>query len=69
MTDTQKTVRVRIAVAVDHTGDWYAYGARDSADSMSSAIDGVLDGEARYWVEADLPIPTIPVVAGTVSEG
>jgi hypothetical protein len=69
-----KTVKVRIAVAVDPSGDWSASGwlKRDGkvaeGEAMDIAIDGVNEGEARYWVEAELPIPEPQVFTGSVSD-
>lgn len=58
-----KTVRVRIAVAVDPSGDWSASGWKTSngpagKEAMDIALDSVGEGEARYWVEAELPLPS-----------
>jgi len=63
-----KTVKVRIAVAVDKTGDWNAFGSKGSAahDAMSIAVEMVEDGEVRYWVTAELPIPDAADVKGEV---
>ncbi len=69
-----KTVKVRIAVAVDPSGRWNASGwlTRDGknaeGEAMDIAIDGVNEGEAKYWVEAELPIPEPQVFAGNFSE-
>ena len=54
-----KTVRVKVAVAVDKNGRWMATGAHDNKDriSMDTCLDFVEEGEARYWLTADLPIP------------
>ena len=61
MSDNAKkplTVKVRIAVAVDPSGDWSAAGHRDATwKDVDYILDGVGNGEARYWVEAELPIP------------
>lgn len=68
-----KTVRVRIAVAVDPEGRWNACGwNRDDGsvapdkDKMEAAREMVDEGEARYWLEADLPIPTESTVEARV---
>jgi hypothetical protein len=60
-----ETVRVRIAVAVDKDGKWNCCGWKTDmtakkydAEAMGLAVDGVADGEARYWIEADVPLPT-----------
>ena len=68
-----KTVKVRIAVAVDHYGNWNASGWLNhdgkiaEGEAMDIAIDGVNEGEAKYWVEAELPIPEPQVFTGSVS--
>lgn len=62
-----KTVRVRIAVAVDKTGHWSAVGWKDAKDAMGHAVETLEPGEARYWLEADLPIPTESTVEARVT--
>ena len=59
-----RTVRVRIAVAVDPTGDWSSAGwkSADPGELHSYAIDTLEVGERRYWLEADLEIPEIPAM-------
>lgn len=54
-----KTVMVKVAVAVDKNGHWMAVGAHDNEDrtSMDTCLDFVEDGEARYWLTAELPVP------------
>ena len=58
-----RTVKVRIAVAVDKTGCWSASGwltdNEESAgkEAMDICRDGVQDGEARYWLTATLEVP------------
>lgn len=54
----QKTVRVRIAVAVDKDGDWRAWG------DVEEVV--VFGGEALHWVEADIPLPQPQTVEGEV---
>ena len=56
--------KVRVALAIDATGAWNACGwggpestAQDS-EKMGIAVDGVKDGEARYWIEAEVDLPT-----------
>lgn len=65
-----KTVKVRIAVAVTPSGEWNATGWTSciEADAMDLACSSVSDGEARYFVEAELPIPEPVTVQGTVVE-
>jgi hypothetical protein len=69
-----KTVKVRIAVAVDRDGVWHAAGwgsggvpATDAA--MDIAVEAIGPGEARYWVTAELPVPGEVEFAGAVEDG
>lgn len=63
-----KTVKVRIAVAVDPEGEWNSCGwsKSDDKDCRSIAIEGVAPGEVLYWLEADLPLPEEHVMTPTV---
>lgn len=64
------TVKVRIAVAVDAKGEWNACGysgARSDADKMDMCVETLADGEARYWLEAELAIPETPTVHADVA--
>lgn len=66
-----KTVRIRIAVAVDQQGHWNASGwSGEYSPAKDAAIDSALEycgsGAVLYWVEADLPIPEAVVVQGEV---
>ena len=74
---TDGHVRVRIAVVVKEGGQWSASGwqsdpAREISDEMK--MDTALDmtdeegAEARYWVEASLPLPVVPVVMADTKE-
>lgn len=65
---SMKTVKVRIAVAVDSDGDWSASGWKGARDyhAMGTAVDGVGDNASRYWITAELPIPEAPTIAGSV---
>jgi len=67
------TKKVRIAVAIDETGDWYAVGwdeLRDRRLRCAVSRDADLEGEAKavYFVEAEIPLPTLdtPPVQGKV---
>ena len=57
-------IKVRVAIAVDGTGAWNAcgWGGPDStavdSEKMGLAVDGVANGEARYWLEAEVDLPT-----------
>jgi len=79
-----RTVRVRIAVAVDVDREWRAAeGARDDCDSTENRVEweryaikralfGMSPGARAYILTADLPIPDperpTPEVAATVEE-
>lgn len=64
-----QTVKVRIAVVVDPTGDWSSAGWPGSdADKMNLAADPLNEGEARYWLEAELPVPTVNTVQAEVTK-
>ena len=61
-------VKVRIAVAVDHTGAWNSCGWRsagpkDDEELMGIALEPLETGEAQYWLTAEL------VVAGIYAAG
>lgn len=71
----QRTVRVRIAVVVTTDGQWGAAGwpLKDPKDkdwtlmqSMASDALEPKEDPAHYWIEADVPIPTVPVIIGEV---
>ena len=70
--ESMKTVRVRIAVAVNEQGKWNAFGYSSSSDENSKQLAfECLDGEgveSLYWIEADLPIPSPTIIEGTVTD-
>ena len=64
------TVKVRIAVAVAPEGDWNACGWSGTAsddDKMSLCVDSLASGEKRYWLEAELEVPSVDRVQASVS--
>jgi len=65
-----KTVKVKIAVSVDPTGDWFSAGWKGASEEEmhSYTIDGLENGESRYWLEAELPVPEAPTIHPTVTE-
>lgn len=65
-----KKARVRIAVAVDPHGNWNACGwhCGDEKDMMEAAIDGVEDGEACYWLVAELDIPETREIEASIED-
>ncbi|HXS04869.1 MAG TPA: hypothetical protein VN731_10360 [Rhodanobacter sp.] len=55
------TVKVRIAVAVDAKGRWNSCGwdgAKSDADKMDLCVETLAGGEARYWLDAELALPS-----------
>ncbi len=63
-----KTVKVRIAVAMQSDGDWNACGWRDADDAQvrGNVIDP-MDKTARIeWGTADVPVPESIEISGTV---
>lgn len=69
-----KTIRVRIAVAVDEAGSWYASGwsdqdPEDTKERTSESLGYTQKGQSHLvWVEADVPLPSVPTIQGTVTE-
>jgi hypothetical protein len=68
-------VKVVVAVAVDSKGNWNATGWSPSGGKpiartamMDLAIEGVEDGEARYFLEAEVEVPTIPILNAEVKK-
>lgn len=70
-----KMVKVRIPIAVDHLGRWYAYGWRSSTDQGPNNHDQLLEvtdtdtigpNEALFWITAELPVPEKKEIAGDV---
>jgi len=61
-------VKCRIALAIDHRGDWNCAGwggmgtSTSDRDKMGTAIGGTADGERRYWIEVEIPIPESTVI-------
>lgn len=61
-----KTVRVRIAVAVNADGKWSAFGhvGNKDADARDIAFTNMSDYEenhdAVHFIEADVPVPQVP---------
>lgn len=64
------TVRVRIAVAVTPEGEWNACGwsgSESDDDKMSICVDSLASGEKRYWLEADLEVPSTGEMQASVT--
>jgi hypothetical protein len=75
MSDAKKTIKVRIAVAVDEYGNWNSSGWKTAncapagdREVMGNALEflDVGGAEACYWVTAELPLPIQGEIAGTV---
>lgn len=62
-------VKVRIAVAVDSSGEWTSSGWNgcDAEDAKALASDAVGDPYAIYWIEAELDAPEVATVQGKVT--
>ena len=68
MSDTSRTVKVRIAVAVDAECDWTCAGWRGAADPelLENAAEGTNGLPSLYWVTAELPVPQVSEFSGNV---
>lgn len=70
---TPKTVRVKIAVAVDEFGGWNSSGWRSKkpdyeSEAQSLALEGVEGVHvAFHWVEADVPVPETTTIQATAT--
>lgn len=67
----KSTVRVRILVAVDQSGEWRASGSSSISDVAIKEwlyIDDLEDGAIYHWIEADVPLPREagPAIEGTI---
>lgn len=65
-----RTVKCRIALAVDHEGDWNASGhlRQKPGHEFDFLCDELYSGEARYFVEVEVPVPEVPTIPGKVTE-
>lgn len=70
MPPSPPTIRVRIAVAVNTDGDYYAEG--DGSATDRGTLEGVRcvqsDCAAIHWLEADVPLPQVDVIEADVIE-
>lgn len=68
-----KTVRVKIAVAVDEYGAWAANGWNSKkpdyeSAAQSLAMEGVEGAHvAFHWIEADVPVPETTTIRATAT--
>lgn len=69
------TVKIRIPVAVDPRGRWYAFGWKQGDRSGPKNHDELLEttdiseigpNEALFWITAELPIPAVETAEGAV---
>lgn len=62
MSGAIRTVRVRIAVAIDASGAWSACGGTHCTGDEDARewlyLEDLKEGEHYYWVEADVPVPS-----------
>lgn len=64
-----RTVKVRIAVAVDPEGKWGSAGwsrSNDEEFEFELATEALKHGESRFWLTAELPIPDIAEIQAEV---
>ena len=66
-----KTIKIKIAVAIDASGKWSASGwgveNKPCKDvPMDIAVEGVKEGGRRYWVEAEIEVPEELTIQGEV---
>ena len=66
-----KTIRVRIAVAMNEYCDWCAFGGsewRDDDSMANEAFNEVSESRSQrcFFVEADIPVPEPETIEGTV---
>lgn len=67
-----KTVKVRVAVAVDPAGNWSAYGYGQPGIAHDAHMDIARDGlrhsanAAHFWITATLLVPEVQEVAASV---
>jgi len=65
-----KTIKVKIALAINSEGEWHAYGYK-GCDVWNEAMDGfdMLDDEHKRWITADVILPEVePDVIGGLPE-
>ncbi|WLA80254.1 hypothetical protein [Bradyrhizobium elkanii] len=62
-----RTVRVRIAVAVDPKGRWYAQGSGEGHELLYPTNHDQLLETRLFWLTAELLVPQIETVAAEAS--
>lgn len=63
-----KTVKVRIAVAVDPDGKWAATGweGLKTDEAFDFILDDLKHGESRFWLTAELPVPDVAEIQAEI---
>lgn len=70
-----KTVKCRIALAVDPKGNWashgWSIGPNTEASTRAASLSCGLREHASFYVEVEVPIPTTPTIQAqaTPAEG
>jgi hypothetical protein len=65
----ETTVRVRVLVAIDHTGAWVSAGHSGDSDPKDwIMIDDLSEMMAYRWIEADVPVPVEVTVEGAARD-
>lgn len=66
MSDMQinPAIRIKIALSVDHEGNWSAAGWKGATDEVmrSSTIDCLESGEQHYWLITYIDKPSVPEI-------
>lgn len=54
-----RTVKVRVAVSVDRTGDWNSFGGCKmlDKDAVEFSREVLQCGERTYWLTAEIEVP------------
>lgn len=64
-----KTIKVRVAVSIDRSGDWNAFGGKTmkDQDAIEFSRETIGDQERTYWLTAELEVPETAEVPAAVS--
>lgn len=66
-----RTVKVRIACAVNSRGEYHAQGwagaeGEEAKDAIWDALEPDPGGEVVHWITAEVPVPEAVELAGTL---
>ena len=66
----QKMVKIKVAVGIEPSGKWNALGWSGGHDDivMTDCVEHLQEGEARYWLEAEVHVPEVPVIRAEVTD-